>query len=469
MTEEKQLVVRTRIAPSPTGYPHIGTIYQALFNYAFAKKNKGQFIIRIEDTDRTRFVEDAENVIFEAMDWFSLIEDESPRKGGSYAPYRQSERLDVYKKHALLLVDKGSAYYCFCTKQRLEEIRQKAVLEKKPPMYDKFCRKLSSDVINKNLQEKIPYVIRLEIPEHTTLVVKDGIRGDISFESNLLDDQVLLKSDGYPSYHLAVVVDDHIMNISHVLRGEEWISSLPKHWLLFDYFGWEKPLFYHTPLLRNPDKSKLSKRHGHTNVSWYQEQGYLPQAILNYLALMGWSHPQEKEIFSLSEFIDLFDFKDIKAVGPIFDMSKLQWINGYYIREKTDTELAALLYQRTPFWQQVFSKETFVYLVSIAKTRIKTLKEFDELITPFTSNEKLELQHEDKEKAGNLLQRLEEITTWDQEHILDVLKNFLKEHNERMTYIYKILLGTSYGLPLPDMFAVLGKDAIIKKLTINTS
>ncbi|MCL5676265.1 MAG: glutamate--tRNA ligase, partial [Patescibacteria group bacterium] len=271
--------VRTRIAPSPTGYPHIGTIYQALFDYAYAKKFGGRFIVRIEDTDRNRLVEDAENKIFSGLDWFGLIENESARKGGKFAPYRQSQRLNIYKKYAEELVQKGNAYYCFCSKERLEEIRQLMQKAGKPPMYDKHCRNLPKEEIEANLKKKNPFVIRLKVPENKTIVVKDEIRGEISFDSNTIDDQVILKADGFPTYHLAVVVDDHLMEISHVVRGEEWLSSAPKHFLLYDFFGWEKPLFFHTPIIRNPDKSKFSKRQGHTNIDWYKEQGYLPEAI----------------------------------------------------------------------------------------------------------------------------------------------------------------------------------------------
>lgn len=280
-------MVRTRVAVSPTGYPHIGTIYQALFDYAYARRNNGKFIVRIEDTDRERFVPDAQEKLFAALDWFHLSEDESPRKGGKFAPYVQSERLPIYQKYAEELIEKGHAYYCFCTKERLEEIRQKRQAAKMLLMYDKHCRYLSKEDIEKNLQAGLPKVIRLKVPENQTIIVHDEIRGDISFDSNLIDDQVLLKSDGYPTYHLAVVVDDHLMEVTDVVRGEEWLPSFPKQKLTYDFLGWQIPKFYHTADLRNPDHSKLSKRHGHTNVSWYQNEGYLPEAFLNYIALLG--------------------------------------------------------------------------------------------------------------------------------------------------------------------------------------
>jgi len=322
-------MIRTRIAPSPTGLPHIGTAYQALFDYAFAKKRGGKFILRIEDTDVKRTVKGAEKAICESLEWLGLNPDEGP--------YRQSERLDLYKKHAHLLVKKGNAYYCFCSSARLKKIRQEQQKQGKPPKYDRKCRDLDL------AKASSPYVIRMKIPDNQKIVVNDLIRGKVVFDSNLIDDQIILKSDGFPTYHLAVVVDDHLMKISHMVRGEEWLSSAPKHVLLYQYFGWHPPKFIHTPLLRNPDKSKLSKRQGHTSIFWYQEQGYLKDALLNFLSLLGWSHPKNKEVFSLKEFIKYFDFIDLSPVGPVFDLKKLDWLNALYIRKQSRKELVRLL------------------------------------------------------------------------------------------------------------------------------
>ena len=332
-------MVRTRIAPSPTGYPHIGTIYQALFNFAFAKKNDGKFLIRIEDTDRTRFVEGAEEVIFAAIDWFSLTENESPRKGGEFGPYRQSERLEIYHKYAQELLDKDKAYFAYYPKTdagQKKDYTQKVSVQKRETIEEP--PKTIIEMI-----ERGDWILRLRVPKDKNIIVHDAIRGEITFTPEQVSEQVLIKSDGFPTYHLAAIVDDHLMGVTHVVRGEEWISSAPKHVLLYEYFGWKIPLLYHTPLLRNPDKSKLSKRHGHTDVRWYQEEGYLPEAILNFLALMGWTHPDEKEIFSLEEFIDVFDLKDIRQVGPIFDLTKLTWMNGEYIRALSIDELANVI------------------------------------------------------------------------------------------------------------------------------
>jgi len=336
--------VRTRLAPSPTGFAHLGTIYQAMIDKVWAEKNKGQFVLRIEDTDRNRFVEGAEEVIYEALNWFKLVPDESPIHGGDYGPYRQSERLDIYKRYAQKLIDEDKAYYCFCSKERLDEVRKKQQKEGKQPMYDKHCRYLSEEEIQKNLDSGKPYVIRMKIPENETIVVQDLIRGDIEFDSNLVDDQVIVKSDGFPTYHLAVVIDDHLMNITHVIRGPEWITSFPKHKLLYDYFGWEMPVFVHTPIINNMDGSKLSKRQGHSSVDWYRRKGYLPEAVLNFIALLGWSHPEEKEIFDWKEYVKTFDLKDLSAVNPKLDLKKLEWMNGQYMQSLSNQEFLDKLY-----------------------------------------------------------------------------------------------------------------------------
>lgn len=460
-------MVRTRIAPSPTGNPHIGTMYQALFNYAFAKKHKGSFIVRIEDTDRARFVEGAEEKLFDSLDWFSLIEDESPRKGGKFAPYKQSERLELYQKYAKKLVEEGYAYYCDCTPQRLEEVRKKMQEEKKTPMYDRHCRELG----------KTQGVIRLKVLPDKTYTWKDGVRGEITFATTkdgnfLIDDQVLLKSDGFPTYHLAVVVDDHEMQITHAVRGEEWISSTAKHVILYHYFGWEKdmPLFFHTPLLRNPDKSKLSKRQGHTDVTFYREEGYLHQAILNFLGLMGWTHPEEKEIFSLDEFIQLFELKEIRPVGPIFDLTKLTWMNGMYIREMPISELlVSIKSYNAQFGEDknvlnTIDEKKFNRIVALARSRIDTLKQFYPLVKLFLQESKFTITSENREAAQSLLSAFQKISDWQAEAILEVLRVVLKDHSIRMPVLYTIITGQERGLPLPESLEILGKDETISRL-----
>lgn len=459
-------MVRTRIAPSPTGFPHIGTIYQALFDFAFADKNHGKFIIRIEDTDRTRFVEGAEEKIFEAIDWFGLAENESPRKGGEFGPYRQSERLDLYKKYAEELVEKKGAYYCFCTKERLDALRASQTAAKQPTIYDGRCRDLSPDEAKERLGE--PHVLRLKIPQNKKLVIRDEIRGDLEFDSNLIEDTVLVKSDSFPTYHFAVVVDDHLMQITHVIRGEEWLSSLPKHALLYDAFSWEKPLFYHTPVLRNPDKVKLSKRHGHAGVDWYKDEGFLPEAILNFLALMGWSHPEQKDKFDLQEFTSLFDPKDLKPVGPVFDLTKLEWINGLYIREMSAEELKKRLerfYRDDREFSVIFDSKHINLLIGLAQSRMKKLSEFRDLVN--TPNKQRDFAPEEKEIGQKLLTALESInpTDWRDEVILNHLKNFRDKEDVSMKLIYFLITGREQGLPLIEtMIKIEGRDQTIENL-----
>lgn len=459
-------MIRTRIAPSPTGFPHIGTVYQALFNYCVAKKNNGSFLVRIEDTDRERFVEGAENKIFEAVDWFGLSEDESVRKPGSAGPYRQSERLDIYHKYIEELVDKGGAYYCFCTKERLDVLRSTLTATKQPVIYDKACRSLKIEESRKRLDE--PHVVRLKIPDVKKFVVNDQIRGGVEFDLTLIEDSVLIKSDGFPTYHFAVVIDDHLMEITHVIRGEEWLSSLPKHVVLYDYFGFEKPLFYHTPNLRNPDKSKLSKRHGHANVDWYKEEGFLPEAILNFLALMGWSHPEQKEVFEISEFINLFDPKDLKPVGPVFDLAKLEWINGMWIRNMNAEELKKRLekfYKNDKEFSVIFESKHVDLLIGLAQSRMKKLSEFRNLVN--APQKQRDFSEEERASGKKLLELLEKInhSDWREDIILNHLKNFRDQEGVSMKIIYFLITGKEQGLPLIEtMVKIEGRDQIINNL-----
>ncbi len=357
--------VRTRIAPSPTGEDlHIGNLYTALINWAFARQNQGKFVVRIEDTDRERFVGGAEDTILNSLNAFGLSPDESTRVGGLYAPYRQSERLEIYKKYADELLEKGVAYKCYCSKEKLEKIREEESITHVRKKHRDFCDPNATG-------EK--FVIRLLVPENENVTFIDLIRGKITINTKELDDQVLLKSDGYPTYHLGVVVDDYLMKISHVIRAEEWISSTPKHILLYKAFGWELPIFVHLPILRNSDKSKLSKRRNPVWVSWYLQEGYLPEAVINFLALMGWSHPEEKEIFSVEEFIKILDLKKISPVGPAFDIVKLEWMNGEYIRKMSDEELTKRLQD---YLVDHPAKDKIAPIVPLVKERIKKLSDF---------------------------------------------------------------------------------------------
>ena len=332
-----------RIAPSPTGDPHVGTAYVALFNWCVAHKGNGRFLLRIEDTDRTRYDASSERKIFECLRWLGIDWEEGPDVGGPNGPYRQSERTALYVEAAETLLKKGAAYRCFCTEERLEELRATQRAMKMPPGYDGFCRRLPEDEVRAKLAAGTPHVVRLAVPREGSTTFHDDLRGDVTFENKTVDDQVLLKSDGFPTYHLANVVDDHGMGVTQVIRAEEWIASTPKHVLLYEAFGWRIPRWMHMPLLRNSDRSKISKRKNHTSLIWYRDQGYLPRALLNFLALMGYSHSSGKEVFDLQEMLADFDPARITTTGPVFDLEKLKWLNGEWIRAMSEDEVTTAI------------------------------------------------------------------------------------------------------------------------------
>jgi glutamyl-tRNA synthetase len=333
---------RLRVAPSPTGDPHVGTAYMSLFNLAFVRRHGGQFVLRIEDTDRARFQADSEQQIYDTLRWLDLTWDEGPDIGGPYAPYRQSERLDTYQPFVDQLLADGKAYRCWCSQERLAEMRDQQRKEKRPTGYDRLC-------LGKTEEERKALggttdtpVVRMLIPDDVPLTFTDVIRGEVSAPRP--DDQVILKADGFPTYHLAVVVDDHLMGITHVVRGEEWISSTPKHLLLYRWLGFEAPEFAHMPLLRNTDKSKISKRKNPAaRLTWFVEQGYLPEALVNFLALLGYGQPGDEEVFGFEQFSASFEWSRVNTVGPVFDIDKLNWLNGHYLRELAADEFARRL------------------------------------------------------------------------------------------------------------------------------
>ncbi len=364
--------VRTRIAPSPTGDPHVGTAYVALFNYALARRHGGSFVLRIEDTDRERSNPASERMIFDSLRWLGLSWDEGPDVGGPRGPYRQSERSAIYREHVEALVERGGAYPCFCTRERLDSLREEQRRQKASVMgYDGHCRAISREEAARRRAAGEPHVIRLAMPKEGDTVVHDLLRGEIRFDNTLVDDQVLLKSDGFPTYHLANVVDDHLMGITHVVRAEEWISSLPKHVRLYEAFGWELPVFCHLPLLRNADRSKISKRKNPVSLNYYRRAGFLPEAMLNYLALMGWIMPDGvTEEFTLDEFIASFTLERITLGGPVFDLEKLTWLNGKYIRALADEDLLARL-RSGPFSDDHLRK-----VISLVHERIDRLEDF---------------------------------------------------------------------------------------------
>lgn len=331
--------VRTRIAPSPTGFPHVGTAYIALFNLCFAKAHGGEFILRIEDTDQTRSTTQSEQMILDALKWVGLTWSEGPDIGGPHAPYRQSERMDIYGKYAQQLLDDGHAFRCFCTPAELETMRAEQMAKGETPRYDGRYANLPREASDQRAATGEPFVIRMRVPSEGTCVFEDMLRGRVEIPWQQVDMQVLLKTDGLPTYHLANVVDDHLMQISHVIRGEEWIPSAPKHILLYQYFGWDMPVLCHMPLLRNPDKSKLSKRKNPTSITYYKDMGYMPEALLNYLGRMGYSLPNEQEKFTLAEMQASFDIRRVSLGGPIFDVEKLTWLNAEWLREQTPAQL----------------------------------------------------------------------------------------------------------------------------------
>ena len=386
--------VRVRIAPSPTGDPHVGTAYIGLFNYAFAKHNQGDFLLRIEDTDRTRFSGDSEQQIFDSMKWLGLNYDEGPDVGGDKGPYRQSERFHIYKEYAEKLVEKGEAYYCFCTSERLQKLRDRQVAMKQAPGYDGHCRNLTAEEVKSKLEAGEAYVIRLRMPYEGETIVKDELRGNIIFENSKIDDQVLLKSDGFPTYHLANIVDDYLMGITHVIRAEEWIASTPKHIQLYKAFAWEEPKWYHMPLLRNADKTKISKRKNPVSLNYYREEGYLREGLLNFLALMGWSLGGDKEIFTLDEMIENFSFDRISLGGPVFDLVKLGWVNNHHMRLKDIDELTklALPYYIAKGYYKDDNLSEIEYnklkrIVEITREGAQTLKELPELSSIYFEDE----------------------------------------------------------------------------------
>ena len=384
--------VRTRFAPSPTGYVHIGNLRTALYAYLYAKKHNGDFLLRIEDTDQSRLVDDATFRVLDVLRWAGMNVDEGVmlnekneiREIGEFGPYTQSKRLDIYQKYAQQLIDNNQAYYCFCTSERLEEVKKEQQKNKQAPMYDGHCRNISKEEALRKIEAGEKYVIRLKVPRNENVEFKDGVFGKISVSSNTVDDQVLMKSDGFPTYHLAVVVDDHLMEISHVLRGEEWIPSTPKHIILYKFFGWEAPKFIHLPHIVGENRKKLSKRQGDVSVKDFQDKGYLPEGLVNFLALLGWNPKTEEEIFSLKDLEERFDENGLHKAGAFFDVKKLDWINGHYIKNKSAEELLQLC---KPYFQK-YSKEKKIEIdeevekkiILIEKERIKKLSEITENI-----------------------------------------------------------------------------------------
>ncbi len=466
-------MVRTRFSPSPTGVLHLGSIYQVLFDYAYAKKNSGKFIVRIEDTDQKRYLEGAEEKVYEALCWLGITPDEGPKYGGDFGPYRQSERLDIYRKYAEKLVEEERAYYCFCSEERLEEVRKNCAKEKKPPKYDQCCRKLPLEEAKARIAKGEKAVIRMKVWENEKIIVNDLVRGIITFDSCQIDDQIILKSDGFPTYHLAVVVDDHLMEITHVVRGQEWLPSFPKHILLYRYFGWEPPVFLHTPVILDPEGGKLSKRKSNTSLFWFKENGFFPEALLNFLATLGWSHPEEKDIFSLEEFVKLFELSDVSPVAPIFDIKKLEWLNGEYIRTKSDTDLAECL---KPFLPQL-TEEQIAKAAPLVKERIKKLIEAKEMLEfvvscPAIPKELLLQRGTSGEMATDMLSKtakiVENIGVDDFPRLQGEILTLIKENNWNTGAYFMVLrvavCAKPVTPPIVESLALIGKEETLLRL-----
>ena len=476
--QDKQLPIRTRMAPSPTGEMHVASMATLLKNYAFAKRHHGQFILRIEDTDKTREVPNGVEQIQAIIRKFGLDWDEGPGKDGPYGPYIQSQRINIYQEKAQELVAKGQAYYCFCSKQRLEEVRQQQQANHQLPRYDQHCRYLSEEEVQKKLAAGESYVIRLKVPANQDIVFTDLLRGEISFNSNLVDDQVLLKSDGYPTYHLAVVVDDHLMKISHVMRGEEWISSTPKHVLLYQAFGWDLPIFAHFPLFLNPDgKGKMSKRKGTVSAQSFLDRGYLPEALLKFRRILGWARKDQKEIMSLEEYIEAFDPRDLSVNSVVFDVKKLDWLNGIYIRKLDRPELKKRL---QPFIPPAFPHQKIDSILDLVYERLVTLADFAEL-TDFFYKEidysTTTLLKKAQDQPGLVDEQIQEtkrviasLDVVDANSLEKCIRRLQEKHDWHKGQYFMMLriamTGRTATPPLFETMAVLGKDLILERLDL---
>jgi glutamyl-tRNA synthetase len=462
------MTVRTRIAPSPTGDPHVGTAYIALFNYCFAKSQGGEFLLRIEDTDQQRSTAASEKAILDSLRWLGLDWDEGPDVGGPSGPYRQSERSDIYQQHCQQLIDQGKAFRCYRTAEELNTLRESRREAGLHTALKASDLRLSEEEVQAREAAGAAYVIRMVVPEEDgRCEIDDMLRGKIELEWSQVDAQILLKSDGLPTYHLANVVDDHLMGITHVLRGEEWINSAPKHKLLYEYFGWEMPQLCHLPLLRNPDKSKLSKRKNPTSILYYQRMGFMPEALLNYLGRMGWSMPDESEKFNLETMLENFDVSRVSLGGPIFDVEKLRWLNGLWLREDLDQEQLA---QRLMEW--ALNKETLAKILPHAQSRIEVFSDLAPLAAFFLSGmlpispESFSACNLDEEELVSVLQaaawRLEAEQDWQRDTLFAAIKSLADgmeiKLKDFMPPLFIAIAGTTASISVVDSMEVLGPE-----------
>ncbi len=469
--------IRTRFAPSPTGFLHIGSLRTALFDYLLAKSNNGDFILRIEDTDQKRKVEGAIENLIDTLNWLGLKFDEGPGVGGKYGPYIQTERIDIYNKYIKELLNSGKAYHCFCSQNRLNNLREEQIKNKKAPRYDNHCRNLSKEKINEKIKSGKDFVIRQKMPLKGKTVVYDKLRGKIEFNNQELEDQVLIKSNGIPTYQFANVVDDYLMKITHVIRGTEWIPSLPKNILLYQLFGWDPPKFIHIPLTLNKNGGKLSKRHNDVAVEDYKKNGYLPEALLNFSALLGWHPKGDKEIFSLKELVKDFSLKGMGVHSAVFDLQKLQWINGEHIRKKTLEEFHKLA---MPYYKEVKRGLDLKEISKILHNRVEILGQIPAMIDFLTKLPEYEISFfvnqkmkTDKKMSIMILQKIipvfSSIKNWNEETIKENLLTFIKKaklKNGQVLWPIRIALSGRQFTPggAFEIANILGKEETIKRI-----
>ena len=483
--------VRVRFAPSPTGFVHIGSLRTALYNFLYARKMQGNYVLRVEDTDRTRLVEGAVEGMLSAMNWAGVNHDEGVMlsddnkvvQNGDCGPYIQSERLDIYKEHIKTLIDKGDAYYCFCSRSRLDRIREQQKNEGLDPKYDGHCRELSQEEIHDKLDKGEDYVIRMKLPENKSITFNDIVRGKVSIHTSDMDDQVLIKADGFPTYHFAVVVDDHMMDITHVIRGEEWLTSTPKHVLLYQMFGWKAPTFVHLPNILNADRKKLSKRQGDVAVEDFRNKGYLPEALVNYIALVGWSPEDNKEIFSMPELIEAFSLERVSKSGGVFDTAKLNWVNSHYIKE-ADTQRLVDLASKFVIKEKLMSEqevkannEWLLLAMDTVKDRLDYLAQFPEEIKSFLNSAMPELEDEAKEfmKLEHMMELADELEakitaadTITPDFVSAMFKEIQKEKGIKGKNLFMgtrvIITGQNHGPDIPMVLSLLGKEKALSRI-----
>jgi len=474
---------RVRFAPSPTGFLHIGGLRTALYNYLFAKHQNGKIILRIEDTDRKRFVEGAIENLIDTLNWAGIQFDEGPNLGGNCPPYLQSERLQIYKDHIQKLIQDEKAYYCFCSPERIEKLREEQQKQKLPQAkYDKLCLHLSKNEVEGKLKSGLPFVIRLNVQPDQKVVFDDVIRARVEFETNNIDDQVLIKSDGYPTYHLANVVDDHLMGITHVIRGEEWLSSTPKHIIIYEYFSWEKPVFAHLPLLLNPDKSKLSKRQGDVAVEDYRDKGYLKESLINFVALLGWNFGDDKEFYEMDELIEKFSLERVHKAGAVFNLEKLNWLNYEHLRRKPDSEILKMLrfeIEKSENRNEDYQDEYLLKVINAMKERVTFIKEYLTKSPYFfkapQSYEEQNLKKRWKNDSAELLVNLKENfakltnpSKEDFEKALDDTAIQLNVGKGKLIHPLRIAVsGVGEGPGVYDIIIIIGKEETISR--INTA